>query len=205
MFTVEIPMQVGQKLLPSIVTQSAIHPYTSGAVTRIDRCSTRSCRHQYASIHKVPFTAYSIWEYVSLQWTESSRSTDSHVIGATCHGQTDQCAKRMVCCRHRKSTHHPYLKQWLSSWVFPKNCKRVECSATPIVVYLHTVESTHVCSTCNNSPGYSSGWLGSRVVSMLDSGIVRPGFKSQLRHCRLTVLGKLFTPIVPVFTKQRSW
>ena len=92
MFTVEIPMQLGQKLLPSIVTQSAIHPYTSGAVTRIDRCSTRSCRHQYASIHKVPFTAYSIREYVNLQWTESSRSTDSHVIGATCDGQTDQCA-----------------------------------------------------------------------------------------------------------------
>ena len=28
-----------------------------------------------------------------------------------------------------------------------------------------------------------------------------PGFKLQL----LTVLGKLFTPIVPLFTKQRNW
>jgi len=43
-------------------------------------------------------------------------------------------------------------------------------------------------------------WLGSRVVSMLDSGTERPGFKSQLRRCRVTVLGKLFTPIVPLFT-----
>ena len=34
-----------------------------------------------------------------------------------------------------------------------------------------------------------------RVVSVLDSGAVGPGFKSQPRCCRVTVLGKLFTPI----------
>ena len=34
-------------------------------------------------------------------------------------------------------------------------------------------------------------WLGSRVVSVLDSGAVGPGFKSQPQRCRLTVLGKL--------------
>ena len=34
---------------------------------------------------------------------------------------------------------------------------------------------------------------------MLDSGGAEgPGFKSQPRRCRVTVLGKLFTPIVPV-------
>ena len=49
------------------------------------------------------------------------------------------------------------------------------------------------------------GWLGSRVVGVLDSGAVGPGFKSQSRRCRVTVLGKLFTPIVPLFTKQRNW
>jgi len=48
-------------------------------------------------------------------------------------------------------------------------------------------------------------WLGSRVVSVLDSGAERPGFKSQSRRCRVTVLGKLFTPIVPLFTKQQNW
>ena len=48
-------------------------------------------------------------------------------------------------------------------------------------------------------------WLGSRVVSVLDSGAVGPGFTSQSRRCRVTVLGKLFTPIVPLFTKQRNW
>ena len=42
-------------------------------------------------------------------------------------------------------------------------------------------------------------WLGSRVVSVLDRGAVGPGFKSQPRRCRITVLGKLFTPIVPLF------
>ena len=49
------------------------------------------------------------------------------------------------------------------------------------------------------------GWLGSRVVSVLDSGAEGPGFKSQLRRCQATVLGKLFKPIVPLFTKQQNW
>ena len=54
---------------------------------------------------------------------------------------------------------------------------------------------------------HSSGWLGNRVVlvSVPDSGAEGPGFKSQSRRCRVTVLGKLFTPIVPLFTKQRNW
>ena len=45
----------------------------------------------------------------------------------------------------------------------------------------------------------------SRVVSVLDSGAERPEFKSQPRRCRVTVLDKLFTPIVPLFTKQQNW
>ena len=49
------------------------------------------------------------------------------------------------------------------------------------------------------------GWLVSRVVNMLDSGAEGPGFKSQSRRCRVTVLGKLFSPIVPLFTKQQNW
>jgi len=50
-----------------------------------------------------------------------------------------------------------------------------------------------------------TGWLGSRVVSVLDSSAEGPGFKSQSRRCRVTVLGKLFTPIVSLFTKQQNW
>ena len=43
------------------------------------------------------------------------------------------------------------------------------------------------------------------MISMLDSGAAGPGFKSQLHHSLVTVLGKLFTPNVPLFTKQRDW
>jgi len=47
-------------------------------------------------------------------------------------------------------------------------------------------------------------WLSSRVVSVLDSDAEGPGFQSQPRRCQVTVLGKLFTPVVPLFTKQRN-
>ena len=50
-----------------------------------------------------------------------------------------------------------------------------------------------------------TGWLSSRAVSVLDSGAEGPGFKSQSRRCRISVLGKLFTPAVPLFTKQQNW
>ena len=53
--------------------------------------------------------------------------------------------------------------------------------------------------------GLTTGWLGSRVVSVLDSGTDGPGFKSQSRRCLVAVLGNLFTPIVPLFTKQQNW
>ena len=59
--------------------------------------------------------------------------------------------------------------------------------------------------TCLLTSTIFLGWLGSRVVSVLDSGAVGPGFKSQPRRCRVTVLGKLFTPIVPLFNKQQNW
>jgi len=45
--------------------------------------------------------------------------------------------------------------------------------------------------------GKEKGWHSRRVVSVLDSGAEGPGFKFQSRRCR--VLGKLFTPIVPLF------
>ena len=47
-------------------------------------------------------------------------------------------------------------------------------------------------------------WLGSRVVSVLDSSAVRHGFTLKPRRCRVTVLGRLFTPIVSLFTKQQK-
>ena len=67
-----------------------------------------------------------------------------------------------------------------------------------------------MCCICSCVEGFLLipvlyGWLGSRVVSVLDSGSEGPGIKSQLRRCRVTDLGKLFTPVVPLFTKQRNW
>jgi len=41
------------------------------------------------------------------------------------------------------------------------------------------------------------------VASMMDSGAEGPGFKSQPLRCRVAVLGKLFTPTVPLFTKHK--
>jgi len=41
------------------------------------------------------------------------------------------------------------------------------------------------------------------VVSVLDSGAIGPGFKSQPRRCQVTVLGTLFTPIMPLFTAAK--
>jgi len=56
-----------------------------------------------------------------------------------------------------------------------------------------------------NTNNFTNDELGSRVASVLDSGAEGPGFKSQPRRCRVTVLGKLFTPIVPLFIKQQNW
>jgi len=53
-----------------------------------------------------------------------------------------------------------------------------------------------------NRPIINHGWLGSRVVSVLDSGAEGPGLN---RSGDAVGLGKLFTPIVPLFTKQRNW
>ena len=60
--------------------------------------------------------------------------------------------------------------------------------------------------TMNIPQNYSTQrWLGSRVVSVLDSGAVGPGFKSQPRRCRVTVSSKLFAYTVALFNKQRNW
>jgi len=70
------------------------------------------------------------------------------------------------------------------------------------VISLQEVAAAVSCKSRNVLEAF--GWLGSRVVSVLDSGAEGPGFKSQLRRCRVIVLGKLFTPIVPLFTKQQN-
>jgi len=58
---------------------------------------------------------------------------------------------------------------------------------------------------CTRLLGLLLGGSVASGYSVLDSGAEGPGFKSQSRHCQLTVLGKLFTPIVPLFAKQQNW
>ena len=69
----------------------------------------------------------------------------------------------------------------------------------------HTTVNLHILLQLTYSKYIHMRWLGSRVVSMLDPGAEGPGFKLQPRRCRVTVLGKLLTPIVPLFTKQQNW
>ena len=59
----------------------------------------------------------------------------------------------------------------------------------------HPVQHLLILLSLVLGPGHK---LGSGVVSVLDSGTEGPGFKSLSRRCRVTVLGKLFTPVVSV-------
>ena len=95
--------------------------------------------------------------------------------------------------------------QFLSLLLFPSSL--IGLGHTDKHYKLPTVPSEKMTVSCRgpNRPTIGLGWLGSRVVSVLDSGAEGPGFKSQPRRCRVTVLGKLFTPIVPLFTKQQNW
>jgi len=82
--------------------------------------------------------------------------------------------------------------------------KRSIKTVTGCCIFYHTNKNiTNICPIIQQY-AHPTGWLGSRVVSVLDSGEEGPGFKSQSRRCRVTVLGKLFTPIVHLFTKQPS-
>jgi len=87
----------------------------------------------------------------------------------------------------------------------------VEKSRSNVKFQCRKVNKCRLCDSFMNIILYilffivSYVWIGSRVVGVLDSGAVEPGFKSQPRRCRVTVLGKLFTPIVPLFAKQRNW
>ena len=77
--------------------------------------------------------------------------------------------------------------------------QRCRPGAKPAMCHCHAYQGW------NKTHYYAEGFLGSRVVSVLVSGAEGPGFKSQSRCCRVTVLGKLLTPIMPLFTKQQNW
>jgi len=74
-------------------------------------------------------------------------------------------------------------------------------------VYEHTPKQTplqccydHRISTATMAGGLVAEWLACWTQAQK-----HPRFKLQSRRCRVTVLVKLFTPIVPLFTKQQTW
>jgi len=54
----------------------------------------------------------------------------------------------------------------------------------------YTQTKRHRSTDRNTWHPYQEGWFSSRVVSVLNSDAKGPGFKSQPRRCRVTVLGK---------------
>ena len=71
-------------------------------------------------------------------------------------------------------------------------------SRCPIRAYVshtdHGCDTDSAISSERLTTAHGRGWLGSRVVSVMDSGAVRPGFKSQPpepRRCPVTVFDKL--------------
>jgi len=101
--------------------------------------------------------------------------------------------------------HHPLIGTKLYSSVTEDHvCEQLAWSCYAAA---HQPNLTPNTNPDHNNPNFTPTWgrLGSRVVSVLDLGAEGPGFKSQSRRCRVTVLGKLFTSIVPLFTKQQNW
>jgi len=75
------------------------------------------------------------------------------------------------------------------------SCLVVDIWQISALCILPSVQQLHstFCTSAFYFPHYTNSSLGSRVVSMLDSGAQGPGFKSQPRRCRVTDLGKLFS------------
>jgi len=108
---------------------------------------------QWPSGHQVRVTWHH--SYTHTRWTESSRSTDRHVIGATCDGQTDQCAKRMVCRRRRKSTSSSLLQQQGPSW--PSTWRQeLLCASPQKLTNQWTYTHTHLTALFPGLPRWAS-------------------------------------------------
>ena len=69
--------------------------------------------------------------------------------------------------------------------VFQRNTRLIVNSVSRYVFYLNAFTLLIVLKHSLNKCLPSQGWLGSRVVSVLDSGTEGAGFKSQPRRCRV--------------------
>ena len=125
-----------------------------------------------------------------------------------CHPVYNQPMASGVCdSETRRPTVTTY--RYMLSNVPSRSHSSSRCSSIAVPAPQHTAVISKLLLTatagCYNWHYSHPPWLGSRVVSMLDSGAEGPGFKSQTRRCRVTVLGKLHTPFVPLFTMQQNW
>jgi len=90
--------------------------------------------------------------------------------------------------------------------------KQVACLSTTRVTHTHSLTHTHTHTVTHthlfNGPFSGttrvSGWLGSRVVSVLDSGAEGPAFKSQSRRCGVIVFTFTFTFFTRVSRYQKG-
>ena len=127
-----------------------------------------------------------------------------------CHHVYNQPMASGVCdSETRRPTVTTY--RYMLSNVPSRSHSSSRCSSIEVPAPQHTANAVISKLLLTATAGYYNlhyshpRWLGSRVVSVLDSGAEGPGFKSQSRRCRVTVLGKLLTPIVPLFTMQQNW
>jgi len=150
-----------------------------GPATAPARPSTLSQRSHRLPRRALPMCSRSVTHtYTPLVCVEFRFSLQFILLKTTQQSQTVTIHTELD---SQAAKHRQLIKSRHTGWV-----KKVSCST---VIYISKA---------------TIGWLGSRVVSVLDSGAEGPGFKSQPRRCRVTVLGKLFTPIVPLFTKHAA-
>jgi len=136
------------------------------------------------------------WSSVSLAAvTWSVDSTSGRPVPSIAHARGGQVLVSRCACSDKLRSDRRLVRYVGLNWLS-------ECPS--LTLHLMGVDSGDL-SLPNIQYIVIQGWFGSRVVSVLDSGAEGPGFKSQPQRCRVTVLGKLFTPIVPLFTKQRNW
>ena len=119
------------------------------------------------------------WRRHQFVWSLDGAAAVQLEHGSTVRGYTEKT------CRRRP--HRPDLRVRLYSRKLPVNRSSSACRHIGRYRRPKLLQLLH--------PGCS-------VAELLAVG---PGFKSQPRRCQVTVLGKLFTPIVPLFAKQRNW
>ena len=82
----------------------------------------------------------------------------------------------------------------MDGWTDARTCRPHQYSLPTIARYHTPLHNEVPAGDCRRRHdcvcATTTGWLASRVVSVLDSGAEGPGFESQSRRCRVTVLGR---------------